>query len=493
MADNGGHEDAPPNGDHHPPAIVANGDDQEPAANGDDQAEAAANGGDQAAAANDQAAAENDQAAAENDQAAAENDQAAAANGGEHEEANRDLPNVAGIRAPRELRRVEVDALHQVLLRMPAAEVARCSGVCRRLRDLIATDSFRRGHQRHRSRHPMPLFFYRLDHWAFPDRVRVHLRAVDVAARETHPVICFSHADADLRSADPRVFTIEGSCDGILLLSYHTRLYACNPSTRRWRRLPPLHDDHVIVGFYGHGAIDEREYRVLYHTARPGCRYWVFSLSFFPDQPPRDIGRPADLEAVRAVLAEGISPSYEMPPVAIAHRLHWRAQAASLNVLVFDTVAESFGWIPPPNQQEGNQMIPVEGDQLLEINGRLAMTLVSQTTVDVWVLQEGEAWEHHYQISLPVDLLNVFGGYDDEGFVSAAVFAVSQERNVLAQCPAMMLQCDTEGNVLMFYSLAGHLTVLSRYMLQESLLAHAFLPMRQEDAIDGDPPFFQGP
>lgn len=138
-------------------------------------------------------------------------------------------------------------------------------------------------------------------------------------------------------------------------------------------------------------------------------------------------------------------------------------------------------------------MIPVEGDQLLEINGRLAMTLVSQTTVDVWVLQEGEAWEHHYQISLPVDLLNVFGGYDDEGFVSAAVFAVSQERNVLAQCPAMMLQCDTEGNVLMFYSLAGHLTVLSRYMLQESLLAHAFLPMRQEDAIDGDPPFFQGP
>uniref|UniRef100_A0A0D9YTD8 F-box domain-containing protein n=1 Tax=Oryza glumipatula TaxID=40148 RepID=A0A0D9YTD8_9ORYZ len=451
MADNGGHEDAPPNGDHHPPAIVANGDDQEPAANGDDQA-----------AANDQAAAANG-----GDQAAT------AANGGEHEEANGDLPNGAGIRAPRELRRVEVDALHQVLLRMPAAEVARCSGVCRRLRDLIATDAFRRGHQRHRSRHPMPLFFYRLDHWAFPDRVRVHLRAVDVAARETHPVIRFSHADADLRSADPRVFTIEVSCDGILLLSYHTRLYACNPSTRRWRRLPPLHDDHVIVGFYGHGAIDEREYRVLYHTTRPGCRYWVFSLSFFPDQPPRDIGRPADLEAVRDVLAEGISPSYEMPPVAVAHRLHWRAQADSRNVLVFDTVAESFGWIPPPNQQEGNQMIPVEGDQLLEING----TLVSQTTVDVWVLQEGE--------------LNVFGGYDDEGFVSAAVFAVSQERNVLAQCPAMMLQCDTEGNVLRFYSLAGHLTVLPRYMLQESLLTHAFLPMRQEDAIDGDPPFFQ--
>uniref|UniRef100_A0A0D3F656 Uncharacterized protein n=1 Tax=Oryza barthii TaxID=65489 RepID=A0A0D3F656_9ORYZ len=136
--------------------------------------------------------------------------------------------------------------------------------------------------------------------------------------------------------------------------SYHTRLYACNPSTRRWRRLPPLHDDHVIVGFYGHGAIDEREYRVLYHTTRPGCRYWVFSLSFFPDQPPRDIGRPADLEAVRDVLAEGISPSYEMPPVAVAHRLHWRAQADSRNVLVFDTIAESFGWIPPPNQQEGN-------------------------------------------------------------------------------------------------------------------------------------------
>uniref|UniRef100_I1PS52 Uncharacterized protein n=1 Tax=Oryza glaberrima TaxID=4538 RepID=I1PS52_ORYGL len=37
------------------------------------------------------------------------------------------------------------------------------------------------------SRHPMSLFLYRLDHWAYPDRVCVHLRGVDIAARETHP------------------------------------------------------------------------------------------------------------------------------------------------------------------------------------------------------------------------------------------------------------------------------------------------------------------
>ncbi|KAF0934090.1 hypothetical protein E2562_022762 [Oryza meyeriana var. granulata] len=322
----------------------------------------------------------------------------------------------------------------------------------------------------------MPLFFYRLDHQVAqldnPDLVRVHLRSVDIAARESRPVIRFVHADPALPIVDPRVFTIEGSCDGILLLSYHTRLYACNPCTRRWGRLPPLHVDNDIIGFYGHGPFNKREYRVLYHPKiqEPDRRYWIFSLSFL-DQPVRYIGRPTNLEAIDLVLAHGIVPSYWMPPTTIEHRVHWRPQVAqdNSNVLMFDTIAEAFRWIPPPRQLEGTRWVEVEGDQLLEINGMLAMTLISQTLVDVWVLQEGE----------------IFGG--------STVLVVSQERDVLAQCPHIILQTDNGGNVLKFYTLAGHLTVLSRYTLQESLLMHAFLPMQQGDAIDGDPPFLQGP
>uniref|UniRef100_A0A0E0DLG9 Uncharacterized protein n=1 Tax=Oryza meridionalis TaxID=40149 RepID=A0A0E0DLG9_9ORYZ len=102
-------------------------------------------------------------------------DQAATANVGEHAEANGDLPNGAVIRAPR----VEVEALHQVLLCMPAAEQLLQASSPRT--PSAATTSATA------SRHPMSLFLYRLDHWAYPDRVRVHLRGVDIAARESHP------------------------------------------------------------------------------------------------------------------------------------------------------------------------------------------------------------------------------------------------------------------------------------------------------------------
>lgn len=459
MAENGGNHEA--NGGNHAPAMAANG--------GIPAQAVAQNGGNPALA------------------MAAAN--AAMGNGGTHAPA---------------MRRITETALYQLLLRMPAAEVARCRAVCRQWRDLTSTNDFRRDHHRHHYRQPVPLFFYRLDHQAVPldpfedpDLVRVNLRAVDLRTRASTPVIRFAHVDPALPIADPRVFRIEGSCDGILLLSYHVRLYACNPCTRHWARLPPLHLHHDIVGFYACGPLEGREYRVLYHAGLQDsdCRYWIFSL-FIPDQPARYIGRPANSEAVRLVLASGISPSHEMPPVVVEESLHWRPQAGqdNSNVMVFDTVAEAFRWVPPPRRQEDDRWVQVEGDQLLEINGLLAMTLVAPTMVDVWVLQDymGEVWMHLYQIELPVAVIDGNHGYDDEGAITAAVFAVSQERNALVQCPHILLQCDTEGIVLENYQLDDHCTILSRYMLQESLLLHGFLPMRESDANDGDPPFFQG-
>uniref|UniRef100_A0A0D9VGU6 F-box associated beta-propeller type 3 domain-containing protein n=1 Tax=Leersia perrieri TaxID=77586 RepID=A0A0D9VGU6_9ORYZ len=456
---------------HHPP----------PANGGGNQAAAAGNGGGNHA----QGAEANGHGAANGGQNGG-NHAAAAGNGG----VARPLPA---------LRRVADEALYEALLRMSAAEVARASTASRRVRDMVATDAFRRDHHRHRSRRPMPLFFYRV--YANDGLVRIHLRGVDIAARESPPVIRFANAaDPSLPfAADPRVFRIEGSCDGILLLSYLARLYACNPCTRRWGRLPPLHvDNHDIVGFYGHGGFNKREYRVLYHEGiqESDCRYWIFSLSF-PDQPARYIGRPTNLDAVGLVLAHGIAPSHEMPPVTIGHRLYWLPQIGqdNFNVLVFDTVTEIFWWIPPPREEEDDdRLVPVEGDQLLEINGLLAMTLVLQERVDVWVLQDdmGEVWELRYQLMLPVEQLNLNNGYDDEHFISAAVLVDPRDQNVLAQCPNVIIQSDAGGNVVKLYALVGHLPVLSRYMLQESLLMHAFLPMRHSDAIDGDPPFFQG-
>ncbi|GJN21270.1 hypothetical protein PR202_gb08733 [Eleusine coracana subsp. coracana] len=140
----------------------------------------------------------------------------------------------------------------------------------------------------------------------------------------------------------------------------------------------------------------------------------------------------------------------------------------------------------------------VEREQLLEINGRLAMIAGASTVVSVWVLQDyiGQAWAYEYQIQLPVAAIQASLGYVATPGPYAAyalVFAVSQDRNVLVQCTHALLQCDANGTLLQTYQLPANRTILSRYMLQESLLQHDFLPLRDTDAHDGDPPFFQAP
>jgi F-box interacting protein len=434
-------------------------------------------------------------------------------NGGNHAAANGAVANgatdnggnpahalavVAGAVAPA-LRMIPEQALYNVLLRLPAAVIARCRTLCRLWRDVPVTQAFREEHRYDDHGRYMPLFFYRLDHQAVPldDYHRVNLRAVDIRDRASLPVMRFAHLDAAHQpSVDPHVLRIEGSCDGILLLSYDTRLYACNPCTRRWARLPQLHDVGDIVGFYPHGPLDRREYRVLFHMdagrRNLDFRYWVMALSS-PEHPVRYIGRPANLEAVQLLLARGISPSFLLPPVLVDDSLYWLPQVHQDNryLLIFNTVDELFRWIPPPMVGE----IQVRGDQLLQINGRLAMTLVCPTSIEVWLLHHnlyiGETWVWTYQIQLPEAAIRYHHGYMVEN-LSAVTFVVS-EQSVLVQCPRALLQCDAIGTLLQSYQLAHNRTILSRHMLQESLILYTFLPLRPSDANVRDPPFFQAP
>ncbi|KAM0917075.1 hypothetical protein ACQ4PT_009757 [Festuca glaucescens] len=376
-------------------------------------------------------------------------------------------------------------ALYLALLCLPAQEIARCRRVCRVWRDIISTDAFRRHHHDHHFRTPMPLFFF-LD----PTLASLNLRAVDIRNRVDRPVIRFA------RPSNHEVFRVHGSCAGILLLSSGLRLYACNPCTRRWARLPQLHVNHDIIGFYvipGPGG--DFECNVLYHDRMwPDCAYWIFTLGTAASV-RKCIDRPGpdDDDDLDLVLANGIVPSYKIPPVFFRGFLHWPPNASqdNTNALMFDINAEAFSSIPPPSIQVG---VPVVGRQLFEIDDeRLAMTVISfsPARVHVWVLRDdnAELWSRRYSILVPVDEINVNNSCHHNG----SVFAVAQGRNALVQCPRVLLQCDAQGAVLQSYrpQLADHWTALSGHTIQESLLLHpSILPMRETDAVDGDPPFF---
>jgi hypothetical protein len=256
-------------------------------------------------------------------------------------------------------------ALYLAFLCLPAQEIARCRRVCRLWRDITSTEVFRRHHHDHRYRTPMPLFYF-LD----PTLARLNLRAVDMRDRVSRPVIRYARPFNE-------VLRIHGSCAGILLLSSGRRLFALNPSTRRWGRLPPLHVYHDIIGFY---MTTRGDFRVLCHDhdlSKLGCAYSVVTLGTAAP-PPRCIGRPCPDE-LDPVLARGIAPSYRIPPVFFRGYLHWLPQAAQGNsdVLMFNIFTETFSSIPPPSFQEGGEDIPVAGRQLFEIDDHLAMTVIS--------------------------------------------------------------------------------------------------------------------
>nr|XP_051187478.1 uncharacterized protein LOC127301305 [Lolium perenne] len=384
-------------------------------------------------------------------------------------------------------------ALYLALLCLPAQEIARCRSVCWAWRAIIGSGAFRRHHHDHHFRTPMPLLFF-LD----PSLAGLNLSAVDARDRVPRPVLRFH------RPLNNEVLRVHGSCDGILLLSSGRRLYVCNPCTRRWARLPHLHVDHDIVGFYvitGPGG--DSECNVLYHTRRmlPNCQYWIVTLG-------RDgwtcdtIGRPGpDLpsDELDLVLAKGIVPSYKIPPVFILGSLYWPPKAAQVqsntDLLVFDTAAETFSLFTPPSIQVGGEAVPVVARQLFEIDGRLAMTAISfyPPTVDVWVESHSttELWSHRYSIRVPVDEISL----NDSCHHNGSVFALAQDRHDLVQCPRVLLHCDAQGAVLQSYrptpQLPHHWTALSGHTIQESLLQHhRMLRMRDADAVDGDPPFF---
>uniref|UniRef100_A0ACD5YUU5 Uncharacterized protein n=1 Tax=Avena sativa TaxID=4498 RepID=A0ACD5YUU5_AVESA len=327
----------------------------------------------------------------------------------------------------------------------------------------------------------MPLFF-------FQGPGPFDLRAVDIRDRVSRPVIRYpSHHE---------VLRIHGSCAGILLLSSGDRLYACNPCTRRWVHLPPLHVNHRIIGFYADHFFGNFGCQVLYHDCQePDCKYWIYELG--PAAAVRSIGRPGpgDDILLDLVLANGIAPSYMTPPVYVLGCLHWPPRASRDNIncdiLRFNAAEESFAFIPPPGNQVDGIVV---GDQLFEIDQHLAMAVLgSPARVDVWVRSNiTELWIFRYSIHLPMYEININGGYNFSFRLTAGLLAVAHNQNAVVQCPGILLQCNALGDVLRHYQLPNHRTFLYRHAIQESLLLHpTILPMQDTDAVDGDPPFFR--
>ncbi|KAL5198001.1 hypothetical protein ABZP36_001513 [Zizania latifolia] len=229
-------------------------------------------------------------------------------------------------------------------------------------------------------------------------------------------------------------------CDGLLLFRLDVGHYVvCNPTTRRWADLPRLpggslyviEHDHREAGFYFHPP--SGEYRLLCHcnprsTMAVPAHYAVLSVGAV---------EPRRLEDVQATpipnpaIPQG-HPNYKtkydnlIAPAALHGRLHWLEHPeAGLTdqMVVFDTVAETFSRMTPPPVTSGSDSLV----NLLSTDGSLmASRITAGLSVDLWVLEGYGAaamdvvgrWELRHRVDLPYHPLacilpNAVAGGDD--------------------------------------------------------------------------------
>ncbi|KAL6645729.1 hypothetical protein ACP70R_017337 [Stipagrostis hirtigluma subsp. patula] len=354
------------------------------------------------------------------------------------------------------------DVVRAILARVPAESVLRFRAVRRAWRHLLTADrGFLLAHHAHQPL--MPVLAFVRDAAAPGDQLaEFRVQALDLRTDELRAVAeGFTGVGRGPGLDDDHAFKVHASCDGLLLLHFLDAFYVCNPATRQWALLPPLHSSE-IAALYAHAPTGE--YRVLYHRGQGlDKHYYIITLSAVdPGERTRSIGRFASSASLDAALARGPSPAFASPPLRLHDCLHWPPQESQEHhMLVFHTVTEAFSWMRPP--------VVRDTVALLEVGGKLAMSACGRSApvVELWLLQDyrNEVWVCAHQIGLPVGEISRF---DDRQTWCA--FVRSQEGDVLVVTPRHVLHCDVKGRLLKGFGREGREHDVTAHLLKESLV-----------------------
>ncbi|XP_020188338.1 F-box protein At1g30790 [Aegilops tauschii subsp. strangulata] len=273
---------------------------------------------------------------------------------------------------------------------------------------------------------------------------------------------------------------VHGSCNGLLLLSFHRSFFVCNPATRQGARLPLLlQDGRDVVGFYQHA--DSGEYRVLYHEAeRLGLQsrhsYYVLTVG---SPQARSIELRTSSAEVGAGLMRGLERSRTSPPVLLHGSLHWSPQQSQGgDILVFDQAAESFRRISRPAEAS---LTKDDHTQLFEMEGKLAMFCSPQfaKNLAVWFMDDYKEmrWVWKYWVKLSFKL-----AYQPIPLPLCPI-VLYQEGDMLVseEVSDKVLHCDKTGKSQGPVDCSARGTRVTPHMLKESLVLHEFLQTQRHD------------
>ncbi|OEL27250.1 hypothetical protein BAE44_0011729 [Dichanthelium oligosanthes] len=350
------------------------------------------------------------------------------------------------------------DVVTEILLRLPSTSVLRSRAVSKAWRAITTRPDFLAAHARRR---PLELI-------------------VEAAAGALHTVPLGSHDKAKRRCLHPGGYPADcwlvASCDGLLLLEIRAhaqigcieRLLVCNPVTRQWTPTVPPRSDMLtrFCGFYLHRP--SGEHRLLFLAN--DHEYGGFGRSASHHVRSLEAGETRRLgPAARAV------HMFDVAPNAFGHRgnLHWLAEKADDEIVVFDTVEETFRRMSRP---------PVGGGYdahhklfLLETDGMLAAAAVRGRSVDLWVMEgysNDQSWTRRHRIGLPPPLRHV--SWVMVGPTPNAILVGRFLDNAA-------VLCDLTEKVLKRIQLS-RAEDLTAHVFRDSLQRHAFFDLQQEQS-----------
>ncbi|VAI91475.1 unnamed protein product [Triticum turgidum subsp. durum] len=284
-----------------------------------------------------------------------------------------------------------------------------------------------------------------------------------------------------------------GTCDGLLILAGESDFWICNPATRKCALLPQPRvsspssegSDDYVAGFYRHHP--SGEYRVLWFS---NGSYRGYILTVGSDK-PRIVSRPSVSSRLPKCRRDMAFDSCCSSQVNHRGSLHWLTgmeTETSVDILVFDTVTETFRWMRSSGQL-GYQV------SLWEMDNKLASCSTNDASIEIWMMQdyEAEAWALKYRI-------NLLAMKTLPQFEYVSKMALLNQRELLiychtaSECPDFMLHCDIDGKFLGYVEIKeGKYSVYFTYQyFQESILPLPFCEMQEEGGVDKEPPFFIG-
>ncbi|CAM0910854.1 unnamed protein product [Alopecurus aequalis] len=353
----------------------------------------------------------------------------------------------------------------EILTRLPAKPVLRCRAVCRSWRHRLTSDA--KFLLAHHSRQPsLPLV-------TTGDDQERRIDAMDHRTGERRPVV---------RTATAEDLDVFASRDGLVVLIAYGGLYICNPTTRQ---LAPLPLSHVssISGLYPHRP--SGSYRVLCCIKTNG--HAVYHVHTVGSGELRRIGEPLEPWATGDVVQMMPMMEFLQPHVLAGGSLYWHplklpgsGTGKVNNMLVFDTMAESFRHV----------LSPVDGPfiELFEMNDSLGLYNYGGSTADLWMLQDPERWVWSVKHRIKLQAMAFSLVPDTNG----DIIALTEKGETSSQWQYLQHISATNGSSPRRYEWNVSLK-LKKLGFKESLIRHSFFSIEgNNDAGVDEKPLFDG-